>query len=94
MSWKNEPRYWKDNIEKIKPPTGHFSEGLIGSDIGAEATLKQVYATLKGSTASFSNSSQVRQIIKVIVTGYPAIKQGAVTEPASMSRVGDGMGAP
>lgn len=97
MSWKNEPRYWKDNIKKITPPKGSPQERLISAgtgpigakDIGAEATLKQVYAALKGG-----GPPNAAQLIKLIETGYPEINQEEVVESASMSRIGDGTGAP
>ena len=89
MSWKNEPRYWKDNIAKIQPPEGHFSEALIGSDIGAEPTLKAVYEALKGPLGG----KTPKALIQIIEKGYPAIKQKPVTEPAAMNRTQDGTGA-
>ena len=95
MSWRNEPRYWKD-IEKVDPqgtsaipPASSATAALIGthvSNIGPEATLKLVYAALKGPL----HGKSPKALLKIIDSGHPDINQQAVTEPASMSRVKDG----
>lgn len=103
MSWKNETRYWKDKLAKVDPQLGSSAippasrnvqqtintDVGIQSNVGAEATLRLVYVALKGPL----HGKSPKALLQLIESGYPEIKQQAVTEPASMNRTEDGMGA-